>query len=57
MIVDEPNDEFIVNNHAFDIDIEKRIGTTDGQGKGWIMAVYHQLHCLVSLRSPAIQLL
>ncbi len=48
VIVDQENGEFIVNNQAFDIDVEGKIGTVDGRGKGWIMSVYHQLHCLVS---------
>jgi hypothetical protein len=48
VIVDESKADFIVYNPAFAIDPEGKIGTTDGQGKGWILSVYHQLHCLVS---------
>ena len=48
VIVDESKVDFTVHNPPFNIDREGKIGTTDGQGKGWILSVYHQLHCLVS---------
>lgn len=47
VIVDEQNDEYTVNHPAFEIDPDGKVGTTDGQGYGWIMSVFHQLHCLV----------
>lgn len=48
VMIDKSKAGFEIYNPPFSIGVIGNVETFDGQGKGWILSVYPQVHCLVS---------